>query len=91
MVVYFGLHITCMLPGSEPWGGIGPYEGYLKGLVPHSTIPPKIYGIWYPDSGVRKQGAIWYWYYYHTWDDSWMIAPIPHNKSSNKKQETTSN
>jgi len=58
MVAYLGLYVTFIPLGSGAWGGIDLYKGYLKGLVPHSTIPPKIYGICYPKSS--KPYGTWY-------------------------------
>jgi len=57
MVVYFEPCITHVPPGEWPWGGIGLYEGYLKGLVPHSTNPPKINDLWYHQI---KQAVLWH-------------------------------
>jgi len=51
--------------GSGAWGGKGQYEGYLKGLVPCSTFPPKIYGIWCPKSSKPYDTR------YHT------LVPVP--------------
>jgi len=49
-VAYLRPYVTFIPLGSGARGGIDQYEGYLKGLVPRSTIPPKIYGFCHPKS-----------------------------------------